>query len=257
MRGIRELGVVLRMMQWIIPEWPAPPAVRAVSTTRIGGVSDGPYRGLNLAEHVGDAARAVAGNRRLLRENLALPSAPRWLQQVHGTTVVDGSVWVPGMQADGSTTDRVGVVCAVLTADCLPLLLCDRRGGRVAALHAGWRGLAQGVVEAGLGVFPCPRQDILVWLGPCIGPGAFEVGAEVRQSFVSNMPETVVAFQPSRGGNWLANLSTIARLQLRRNGVRAVFGGQWCTHGDAARFFSYRRDRVTGRMASLIWLEGH
>ncbi len=243
-------------MQWITPDWPAPLHVRAASTTRAGGVSVGAYRSLNLADHVGDRPEAVQRNRALLREGLALPNDPRWLQQVHGRTVVQTEGGATGSQADGSSTDRPGLVCAVLTADCLPVLLCDRRGERVVAVHAGWRGLAGGVIEAGLDALQCPGGDVLAWLGPCIGQQAFAVGGEVRAAFLSEHPEAESAFRPSQPNHWLADLAKLARLRLKRRGVYALFGGHWCTYSDSQGFFSYRREGVTGRMASLIWLQG-
>jgi len=242
-------------LELIAADWPAPARVRAYATTRIGGVSAAPYAGLNLAGHVGDDPAAVAANRRLLREALRLPAEPLWLEQVHGTAVVEAAQAACECQADASIATRPGTVCVVMTADCLPLLLCDRAGTRVAAVHAGWRGLNAGVIEATverLGVVP---DSLLVWLGPAIGPAAFEVGDEVRSAFVAHDPAAAAAFKPSPGGRWLADLYALARQRLAGCGVTAVYGGGLCTYSDATRFYSYRRDGVTGRMASLVWCE--
>lgn len=239
---------------WLAADWPAPPWVRAGATLRTGGVSQPPFESLNLADHVDDDPRAVAANRARLRHALGLPSEPRWLHQVHGCEAVAAETVVPGTtSADAQYTDRPGEVCAVLTADCLPVLLCDRDGERVAAVHAGWRGLAGGVLEAALDRLGAPAQ--WAWLGPAIGPAHFEVGGEVRQRFVDHDARAATAFRPSPAGRWLADLYVLARQRLSARGVNGVFGGGCCTYADAARFYSYRRDRVTGRMASLIWLE--
>lgn len=241
------------MLEFLHPEWPAPPRVRALQTLRQGGVSTGPYTSLNLGDHVGDVAENVAANRQ--RVGLALPASPLWLTQVHGTRVVDAAVATPAVEADGVMAKAPGVVCAVMTADCLPVLFCDRRGTVVAAAHAGWRGLCGGVLEetvAAMGVAP---SSILAWLGPAIGPQAFEVGGEVREAFLQTDGAAESAFAPGQGGKWLGDLYQLARLRLRRMGITAIYGGTECTYSDATRFFSYRRDGVTGRMASLIWLD--
>jgi YfiH family protein len=240
---------------WLVPEWPAPRWVRACTTTRLGGVSEGMYESFNLAEHVGDDPKHVGENRRRLRKALGLPADPLWLQQVHGTAVVDAASAKPCNEADGSYALRSGPVCAVLTADCLPLLLCDSGGTRVAAVHAGWRGLLGGVVENAVRALRRPGSQLLAWLGPAIGPRVFEVGDEVRDAFIAKDPASSVAFRPSPTGRWLADIYGLARQRLARLHVDAVYGGHWCTVSDAARFYSYRRDGVTGRMASLIWLD--
>jgi len=239
---------------WIVPDWPAPAAVRAVVTSRHGGVSTGPYASMNPADHVGDAPAAVAVNRRRLEQLLQLPAAPVWLQQVHGTGVVDAAAVHGPVQADAAYACQPGVVCAVLTADCLPLLLCDRAGSRVAAAHAGWRGLAAGVIEQTVAALGRPGDALLAWLGPAIGPSAYEVGSEVRDTFLAHDPQAAAAFSPAPGG-WRADLYRLARQRLADCGVRAVSGGNHCTFTEAGRFFSYRRDGVTGRIASLIWLQ--
>jgi len=240
------------MVELIHPRWPAPPSVRALSTTRSGGVSRAPFDHLNLALHVGDDPEAVAENRRRLACHAGLPEAPRWLEQVHGTRVLRAEE--ADCRADGRYSNRPGEVCAVLTADCLPVLLCDRAGREVAAVHAGWRGLLEGVVEAALDCFQAPPSAIMAWLGPAIGPTAFEVGDEVRGAFVARDPGAADAFRPA-GGRWLADLYRLARRRLAARGVTAVHGSGFCTHDDPRRFYSYRRDGRTGRMASLIWLE--
>ncbi len=237
-------------MDLILPDWPAPPNVRACATTRDGGVSTGSYASLNLGDHVGDAPADVAENRARMRRELCLPTEPLWLNQVHGIAVAEGQ----GGCADASVAFAPGAVCAVMTADCLPLLLCDRAGTRVAAVHAGWRGLLGGVVEAAVERLGVPGAELLVWLGPAIGPRAFEVGDEVRAAFVMEDAAAAAAFRPSPGGRWLADIYALARLRLTRCSITAVYGGDLCTWSDAARFYSYRRDGVTGRMASLIWL---
>lgn len=240
----------------IIPDWPAPAMVRAISTTRRGGFSQGPYNSLNLALHVEDDAAQVASNRQHLKTHASLPAEPLWLEQVHGDRVVDASQCSTSTPAcDASFSDQPGVVCAVMTADCLPVLICDRQGERVAAAHAGWRGLAAGVIESSVGALQRPPQDLLVWLGPAIGPKAFEVGDEVRTAFVSDMPGAASAFRETRAGHYLADLYQLARLRLLRLGIEAVYGGGYCTFTDADQFFSFRRDGKTGRQASLIWLE--
>ncbi len=239
---------------WIVPEWPAPPRVRACVTTREGGVSRSPYRSLNLGTHVGDDPAAVRENRFQVAGRLNLPTDPFWLEQVHGCRVVEAGAASVGREADASFTRTSGVVCVVLTADCLPLLLCDRQGECVAAVHAGWRGLADGVIEATLERMGVDPARILAWLGPAIGPDHFEVGEEVRRRFLGCQPGAEQAFRP-RNGRWLADIYALAALRLQRQGVTAIFGGGWCTYREQERFFSYRRDGVTGRMATLIWLE--
>ena len=244
----------------ITPEWPAPANIHAATSTRTGGVSREPFDSLNIGGHVGDEAGSVATNRQRLAEALLLPEKPHWLSQVHGTSVVsldNGSIGLP--EGDASMTQEPGCVCAVLTADCLPVLFCDRAGTRVAAAHAGWRGLAAGVLESTVKALGVPGDEILVWLGPAIGSQSFEVGEEVVQAFVKQNPEAAGAFVPSgdanREGHWLADLYQLARIRLKNNGVTSVFGGGLCTFDDKERFFSFRRDGETGRMASLIWME--
>jgi YfiH family protein len=239
---------------WIKPEWPAPPQVHAWSTTRTGGVSRAPYDSFNLGDHVGDDPDAVRQNRARLVEYLQLPAEPLWLNQVHGCQVVDPLRTTSRPEADASVSRQPNRVCAVLTADCLPVLFCDRAGTRVAAAHAGWRGLAAGVLEATVAALEVDPAEIMAWLGPAIGPDAFEVGGEVREAFVNSNAACATAFTVSSGDHWLADLYALARLQLAYCGVDAVYGGGFCTYTNAEQFFSYRRDGVTGRMASLVWL---
>lgn len=243
-----------RLEDLIVPDWPAPVRVRAVSTTRHGGVSAPPYGSLNLAEHVGDDPVCVAENRRRLMAAVGYPAEPAWLKQVHGTTVIAAGQARAPMVADAAWTREPGRPCVVMTADCLPVLLCDRAGTVVAAAHAGWRGLASGVIAAAVTSMKASPVELLAWLGPAIGPDAFEVGAEVRTAFLELDADNADCFQPSPAGRWLADLYELARRQLRALGVSAVYGGDYCTFGDSKRFFSYRRENPTGRMATLIWL---
>jgi hypothetical protein len=242
------------MSEFIVPEWPAPPGVRALVTTRGGGVSRGAYASLNLGDHVGDDAQAVACNRALLRQHL--PAEPRWLRQVHGTRCVVAEEAAGNEEADAAASFRPGTVCSVLTADCLPVLFCDVGGTVVAAAHAGWRGLAAGVLEATVTAMRRAPAAILAWLGPAIGPRAFEVGDEVRAAFVARDAAAAAAFVPHGTGKWLCDIYALARLRLAALGVRRVASADFCTVSDRDRFYSYRRDGTTGRMASLIWLEG-
>lgn len=239
---------------WICPDWPAPARVRALSTTRVGGVSVAPYDSLNLGTHVGDDPAAVEMNRARLRS--ALPGEPAWLNQVHGAAVVDAAACTGAPDADAAVSCSPGEVCTVMTADCLPLLLCDRAGTVVAAVHAGWRGLQGGVVEAGVAAMKVAPSEILAWLGPAIGPQAFEVGNEVRAAFMAVDRQAEAAFRPAgMPAKWLADIYLLARQRLAVLGVSGIYGGDRCTFSEPDCFFSYRRDGVTGRMASLIWLD--
>lgn len=240
------------MTSWLTPDWPAPANVRACVTTRAGGVSQAPFDSFNLGDHVGDEPAAVAENRRRLTGELRC--RPAWLSQVHGIEVVEAD---PSRvaEADASWSATAGIACAVLTADCLPALFCDRAGTRVAAAHAGWRGLVGGVLEATLDALAVLSSDVLVWLGPAIGPHAFEVGPEVREAFIACHAQAAEAFVPSRNaGRYMADIYQLARIRLAARGVEAVYGGGWCTFSDAQRFYSYRRAARTGRLASLVWL---
>lgn len=240
------------MSAFIVPEWPAPAQVRALQTTRRGGVSVPPWDSCNLGDHVGDEPARVAANRAVLRRQL--PAEPCWLQQVHGIVAVDAATTPINPVADAAYSRQSGVVCAAMTADCLPVLFCDRAGSVVAAAHAGWRGLLAGVLEATIAAMAVPPGELLAWLGPAIGPQAFEVGDEVRAAFVAEAGEASAAFAAHSPGKWLADIERLARQRLTVAGVTAIYGGGWCTVNDPQRFFSYRRDGQTGRMASLVWL---
>jgi len=236
----------------IVPDWPAPARAKSLMTTRAGGVSQAPWTSLNLGDHVGDDPAHVAANRTRLRRQL--PAEPGWLRQVHSARVVElGRELNP--EADAAFTREPGQVCAVLTADCLPVLFCDRAGSVVAAAHAGWRGLADGVLEATVAAMQVAPGEVIAWMGAAIGPQAFEVGDEVRQTFVARHPEAATAFVPQPApGKWLADIYHLARIRLGHIGVQAVYGGGRCTFNESAVFYSYRREGVTGRMASLVWL---
>ena len=251
--------------QLIHPDWPAPARVRAISTTRLGGASRAPYASLNLGTHVGDDADVVAANRTQLCREAGLATAPGWLDQVHGTVVADFDAADPDGHrvpptADASITTHPGRVCVVMTADCLPILLTDREGRAVAAAHAGWRGLVGGIVEATVAAFEArglAADSLLAWLGPAIGPAAYEVGPDVAEKLDAGSKSTgdAAALMPGRAGHWQLDLYQLARTRLSACGVEAVYGGGECTWSDSARFFSYRRDGVTGRQASLIWID--
>ena len=255
---------------WLVPDWPAPPNVRAVCTTRQGGVSRGRYESLNLGDHVGDLADDVAENRHRLGQ--AIGAHPVFLQQVHGIGVAaideaeSAGVVRDGTAADACTATAVGPACTIMVADCLPVLFTDGSGQRVAAAHAGWRGLAGGVLEATARCFtpepeagpPHGASKVIAWLGPCIGPKAFEVGPEVKAAFEAHAPEAASCFQPATAaGKWLADLPALARQRLRAAGVEAVYGNDgsdgWCTVSNPSRFFSHRRDGISGRFAALVW----
>jgi polyphenol oxidase len=264
----RETVVAASQLEWLTPDWPAPATVRALSTLRSGGVSGPPYASLNLGSHVGDDARAVAGNRRALRDAARLPAEPVWLEQVHGTHVMDLDSQIPAgstgaaspAPADAAVTRQPGRVCAILTADCLPVLLASDAGDRVGAAHAGWRGLAAGVIEATVAALGAPPRQLLAWLGPAIGPRHFEVGAEVREEFLrraaaGDTAADDAAFVPNARGRYTADLYALTRHRLRRLGVERIYGGGECTYADDARYFSHRRDGRSGRQATLIWLE--
>jgi len=242
-------------LSFITPSWPAPANVKALQTTRTGGVSHAPYNSLNLGVHVDDDEIAVAKNRQLLCPYL--PSEPVWLNQVHGIEVIDAAQSTCLQNADASFTTQSNVVCVTMTADCLPVLLCDKAGTVVAAVHAGWRGLCDGAIESAVNKLPVEKSEILAWLGPAIGPDAFEVGEEVRQQFIKHDQQAEQAFKP-QGDKWFCNIYMIAKQRLNQIGVTQVYGASinedFCTYSDEMRFFSFRRDNVTGRMASLIWL---
>lgn len=240
---------------FITPNWPSPANVKALQTTRVGGVSVVPYASLNLGAHVNDDGNTVAHNRQLLSPYL--PSEPVWVNQVHGIEVIDAAKSGCLENADASFTTKNNVVCVTMTADCLPVLLCDTDGTVVAAVHAGWRGLCDGVIESAVNKMPVQASHILAWLGPAIGPNAFEVGDDVREQFIQKGSQAALAFKP-QGDKWLCDMYLIAKQRLNNLGVTQIYGGSinedFCTYTDEARFFSFRRDNVTGRMASMIWL---
>lgn len=234
----------------ISADWPAPPGIIAGCTLRHGGVSQGHYASLNLGAHVADNDAAVLENRRRFRSQCGLPSEPRWLSQVHGVTVaVEGSPTT----ADAALTRKADVVCAVLTADCLPVLLVSADGSELAVAHAGWRGLNAGVLEATVGKFSSRPASLLAWFGPAISQAAFEVGGEVRDAFMKYDAAAADCFVENQRGRWQADLYALARQRLANAGVTQVFGGNFCTYADSGRFFSYRRDGECGRMASFIF----
>lgn len=238
---------------WFHAQWPAPGRVRTLITTRSGGVSRAPFDAMNLGDHVGDMPRDVDTNRRLLREHL--PSEPLWLRQVHGTRVVDAATAHAGAEADGAVAFSAGAVLAIMTADCLPVLLTDTAGGAIGIAHAGWRGLADGVIETTVARLGVPAHSLMAYLGPAIGASRYEVGAEVREVFLARDTAAREAFAPGRPGKYFADLYLLARQRLAKTGIMSVFGGGFCTYSEADRFYSYRRDGPTGRMASLIWIE--
>lgn len=242
------------MADLLVPDWPAPARVRALQTLRGGGVSLAPWDTFNLGQHVGDDPAHVAANRARLREHL--PAEPCWLTQVHGIAAVDAEKCPKNEKADAAHTRRSNTVCVVMTADCLPVLFCDRAGTVVAAAHAGWRGLVGGVLESTMAAMGVPPDQLMTWLGPAIGPARFEVGDEVRAAFLADDAGAAAAFVAHAPGKWLADIYVLARRRLQRAGVEGIYGGGRCTVSDSGRFFSYRRDGVTGRMATLIWLAG-
>jgi hypothetical protein len=237
----------------VTPDWPAPKNVRTLQTTRLGGISSAPYDSLNLGDHVGDAPLAVERNRILL--NTLLPSEPVWLEQVHGTIVANADMASCLPQADACIARHRDAVCVVMTADCLPVLLCDTQGSVVGAVHAGWKGLAAGVVEATVQAMEVAPQNLMAWLGPAISQSAFEVGDEVRAVFVDADPQAAAALVPGQHGKYFADIYTLARLRLNALGITQIYGGGYCTYRERERFFSYRRDGVTGRMGTFIWLD--
>lgn len=238
-------------MNWLKADWPAPDFIRAGTTTRQGGVSKGAYDSFNLATHVGDDRNAVQQN----RAKLAVPNQPQWLEQVHSTIVVKlpNEVQIP--KADAVYTEEKNQVCAVMTADCLPLLITDTKGSQVAAIHAGWRGLCDGVIEATIRKLAADPESLLVWLGPAIGPDVYEVGKDVYDAFIIKDSAVKIAFTQVKDKHWLFDIYQAAKIRLQGAGVNQVFGGGHCTLTEQDKFYSFRRDKVTGRMASMIWIE--
>ncbi|WP_417542794.1 peptidoglycan editing factor PgeF [Methylophaga thalassica] len=246
--------MVRKTLEFITPEWTMPDHIQAYTTTRKDGISPSPYDSLNIANHVNDTPENVEKNRAALNSALKLPASPLWLQQTHSTQVINSQDWQEGIEADAIYSNQTNHVCAIMTADCLPLLLSNASGTEIAAVHAGWRGLADGIIEKTLAQFDAAAEHIYAWLGPAIGPEKFEVGLDVYEAFLSHDPMAEVAFQQSDDSHFLADIYQLARLRLRQHGVSQLFGGNYCTMTDASRFFSYRRDGETGRMVSLIWI---
>ena len=234
---------------YLMPDWDAPDNIHVAMTLRTGGVSTGDYASLNPATHVNDDPNAVGENRAIIKQLLDLPSEPVWLDQIHSNIVVQADQPVTA-SADASFTAQSGIVCAVLTADCLPLVFCSKDGEKVAAVHAGWKGLLAGIITNT--VKALETNDLLVWLAPAIGAEKFEVGAEVRELFVGKNPDFAAAFRPY-GEKWLADIYQLARIELNSLDIIDIYGGEFCTVSDSSRFYSYRRDHTTGRMATLIW----
>jgi polyphenol oxidase len=228
-------------MNFIAPVWPAPASIHAFTTTR---------------HSFGKEAPKLAEETQKLMTLFALPSAPIWINQVHATTIVKANPKILNAEADATFTDETRRVCVVLTADCLPILICNKQGTHVAAIHAGWRGLAAGIIERSITALALPPEDLLIWFGPAIGPEKFEVGEDVFNSFTQADPDAIAAFTPHIPGKWLANLYQLAKMRLQKLGVNHIYGGDYCTHSQDDLFFSYRRDKGTpGRMASLIWID--
>ncbi len=242
-----------RPLECIAADWPAPNRVHAFTTTRQGGCSEGAYKSFNLASHVNDQASAVTRNRQLLRQVFELPAEPVWLEQTHSNRVINADDY-DHIEADASWASSQGVVCAVLTADCLPVLFTNKTGSRVAIAHAGWRGLLNGVISKIFSAMKIEADDALVWLGPAIGADAFEVGKEVLQSFSDKHRTTLQAFRQKDEEHWCCDMYRLARIELEQQGISQIYGGGLCTFSDRENFYSYRRDGNTGRMASLIWM---
>lgn len=238
----------------IYPDWPAPENIKAICTTRIAGFSLPPYDALNIATHVGDSLDTVNKNREYLYKAADLPESPRWLSQTHETCVLNSHDWQPDIQADAMISTSINHVCTIMTADCLPILLCTQQGNTVAAIHAGWRSLAAGIIEQTINKFNHSPPNIMAWLGPAIGSTQFEVGKDVYQIFTHNDPKAEQAFQQTDSSHYLANIYSLAKQRLNKLGITAIYGGDYCTVTDEQQFFSYRRDGITGRMASMIWI---
>jgi YfiH family protein len=237
--------------KFIFPDWPAPENVHAIQTTRVGGFSSAPYETLNLGDHVKDHPINVSKNRQLL--NTYLPTEPVWLNQVHGVRVINAAYSSCLESADAAFSFKANTVCVTMTADCLPVLLCDQAGTVVAAVHAGWRSLCDGVIEATVKAMQVEGEYLMAWFGPAIGPHAFEVGSEVRAQFIAQDSESAHAFVP-HGKKWLGDIYKIATQRLNELGITQIYGGNLCTYTDKSRFFSFRRDGDTGRMGTFIWL---
>ena len=242
------------MSNFISPSWSAPSHIKAYCTTRKNGVSEGPYAEFNLGFHRGDNKESVQKNREQLKKTCQLAAEPLWLKQTHSNLVINADAYYENIDSDGCYTNKKNQACVVMTADCLPILLCNRQGTEIAAIHAGWRGLANGIIEVGLNHFQSSPHEIMAWFGPAIGPHYFEVGEEVRDAFIQHDPDAAQAFKVKEK-KWLANLYELARLRLNKKGVTQIYGGDMCTFSDSKRFYSYRRDgQNSGRLATLIWM---
>lgn len=246
--------MVRKSLEFIKPEWTMPDHIQAYTSTRKGGISPSPYDSLNIANHVDDSSENVKKNRLTLASHLELPADPLWLQQTHSTEVINSQDWYEGIEADAIYCNQSHHVCAIMTADCLPLLVCNESGTEIAAIHAGWRGLADGIIEKTIDRFKDSSDKLHVWLGPAIGPEKFEVGQDVFEAFIQHSDTAEVAFQQTDDNHYLADIYQLARLRLRQLGIVNLFGGNICTVTETSRFFSYRRDGETGRMVSLIWI---
>ncbi|NKB38898.1 MAG: peptidoglycan editing factor PgeF [Gammaproteobacteria bacterium] len=240
---------------WQEASWPAPPRIRAGTTTRLQGLSRSPYESFNLAEHVGDDREDVAANRSLLRQGLSLPSSPLWLKQVHGARITNEKEWHKEIEADACCTNQADVVCAVLSADCLPLLLCDNKGLQIGALHLGWRGVAAGLIESSIENFSCDVVNLIAWIGPHIRQQHYEIGTDVYDIFQNRDPGTDRAFIPDGKGKWQLSLAQLVNYELEKCGISQIYDCQACTYAEPLHFFSYRRQAITGRMATLIWID--
>jgi len=243
------------MPNYLIPNWPAPKNIHAYTTTRGGGVSQPPYNSFNLSTNVGDEISAVTANRTRLRQDLKLPNEPFWLNQAHTNNVITAKSQSDFPSADAAYTTQSNIVCVTLTADCLPILLCSKQGNLVAAIHAGWRGIVNGVIEATIKALPVAPQELIAWFGPAIGPTVFEVEEEVKEKFVATDPKAQQAFTSIVPNKYLLNLYLIGRQRLNNCEVSAIYGGEFCTYSAPEKFFSFRRHATTGRLASLIWRE--
>jgi polyphenol oxidase len=243
------------MSFWLPANWPAPASIIAGTTTIQDGHSVEPYAGLNLSMHVGDEIEHVRQNRLLLEQELKLPRSPLWLRQVHENNVINASEWSSNIPADACYTNQKDTVCAILTADCLPLLLCDKNATQIAAIHIGWRGFTQNIIDIALSKFDRKHEDILVWVGPHIQVTNYEVGDEVRDACTRTVPGTEHAFSATREGHWLADLELLVRYQLNNRGISTIFSNNRCTYKEVDSFYSYRRNKITGRIASLIWID--
>lgn len=240
---------------WLPADWDAPDNIHAGTTTRLGGVSTGSYTSFNLADHVGDSDLHVSQNRKQLISDLELPSEPVWLNQVHGNNVINIATDNKKQSADGAYSNSVNHVCVVLTADCLPVLLCDNDGKEIAAIHVGWRGYSNDIIYAAIKKFTTGPEKLMAWLGPYIHSEYYEVGPEVMHACTKLSADAARAFQPASNGHWYADLGKLVRIQLLKNGLSNINGGNFCTFRDSDYFYSYRRDGITGRIASMIWMD--